>query len=186
MSPSRLNDSNQGELPGLRSKRYQHHAKTPFSMALFDVLWGFVAFVLVMVVCFLYQDIRPFLLATCLAYIGAGFYRAGTLSDGTQPTGTPSKRLLLKASFVAAGGILPAVIMNMLGVALNGPPFLVFFLLACSLDAALGTLLRSLISQEKMKYAILDRSGRLKAVHLGYDSSEHLSQTLSRQIDQLL
>ena len=33
---------------------------------------------------------------------------------------------------------------------------------------------------------ILDRSGRLRAIHLGYDSSEHLTETLARQIDQLL
>jgi thiol-disulfide isomerase/thioredoxin len=140
------------------SRRYELHAKTLFSMTLFDVLGGFTAFVVVMVVCFFYQDIRPFLLATCLAYMGAGFYRAGTLSPGTQSTGTQSKRLLLKALFVAVGGILPAISMNMLGVALTGSPFLAFFLLACSLNAALGTLLRSLISREKMRDAVVTGS----------------------------
>jgi thiol-disulfide isomerase/thioredoxin len=131
-------------------KSYEPQAKTPLSTAIFDVLWGFVAFAVVMVVSYLYQDIRPFLLATCLAFIGAGFYRAGTPS-----TGTPSKRLLRTALFVAFGGIFPAVIMNRLGVALTDPPFLIFFLLASSLDAALGILLRSLISREKMKFALV-------------------------------
>jgi thiol-disulfide isomerase/thioredoxin len=33
---------------------------------------------------------------------------------------------------------------------------------------------------------ILDRSGRLRVIHLGYDSSERLAESLSRQIDKLL
>ena len=33
---------------------------------------------------------------------------------------------------------------------------------------------------------ILDRSGRLRVIHLGYDSSEHLTESLSRRIDELL
>ncbi|HEY2498799.1 MAG TPA: TlpA disulfide reductase family protein [Candidatus Angelobacter sp.] len=33
---------------------------------------------------------------------------------------------------------------------------------------------------------ILDRSGRLRAIHEGFDASEHLTATLSRQIDRLL
>ncbi|MFZ0913317.1 MAG: TlpA disulfide reductase family protein [Candidatus Korobacteraceae bacterium] len=33
---------------------------------------------------------------------------------------------------------------------------------------------------------ILDRSGRLRVIHLGYDSSEHLVDSLSDQIDELL
>jgi hypothetical protein len=33
---------------------------------------------------------------------------------------------------------------------------------------------------------IVDRSGRLRAIHEGFDSSEHLTATLSRQIDRLL
>ena len=33
---------------------------------------------------------------------------------------------------------------------------------------------------------ILDRSGRLRVIHLGYDSSEHLADSLSRRIEQLL
>lgn len=33
---------------------------------------------------------------------------------------------------------------------------------------------------------ILDRSGRLRVIHLGYDSSEHLTESLSNQIDKLL
>jgi thiol-disulfide isomerase/thioredoxin len=33
---------------------------------------------------------------------------------------------------------------------------------------------------------ILDHSGRLRVIHLGYDSSEHLTVSLSHQIDELL
>ncbi len=33
---------------------------------------------------------------------------------------------------------------------------------------------------------ILDRSGKLRTIHLGYDSSEHFSEFLSREIDRLL
>ncbi len=33
---------------------------------------------------------------------------------------------------------------------------------------------------------ILDRSGRLRVIHAGFDSSEHLTETLSHQIDRLL
>jgi thiol-disulfide isomerase/thioredoxin len=33
---------------------------------------------------------------------------------------------------------------------------------------------------------ILDRSGRLRIIHLGYDSSEQLGKSLSRRIDELL
>jgi CubicO group peptidase (beta-lactamase class C family)/cytochrome oxidase Cu insertion factor (SCO1/SenC/PrrC family) len=33
---------------------------------------------------------------------------------------------------------------------------------------------------------ILDRSGRLRMIHLGYDASEHLTERLSREIDRLL
>ena len=33
---------------------------------------------------------------------------------------------------------------------------------------------------------ILDRSGRVRGIHLGYDSSEHLADQLSRRVNQLL
>jgi thiol-disulfide isomerase/thioredoxin len=33
---------------------------------------------------------------------------------------------------------------------------------------------------------ILDRSGRLRMIHLGYDAAEHLTERLSREIDRLL
>ena len=118
-------------------------AKTPFARVMFDFLWGFVAFAVVMVVSFLYLDIRPFLLATCLAYFAAGLYRA-----------TPSKGPFRTALFVALGGVLPAVILKGFGIAFSDQPFFVFFLLACALSIALGALLRSLISLKKMKYAV--------------------------------
>ncbi len=33
---------------------------------------------------------------------------------------------------------------------------------------------------------ILDRSGKLRTIHLGYDASEHFTESLSREIDRLL
>jgi hypothetical protein len=33
---------------------------------------------------------------------------------------------------------------------------------------------------------ILDRSGKLRTIHLGYDASEHFTELLSREIDRLL
>jgi hypothetical protein len=33
---------------------------------------------------------------------------------------------------------------------------------------------------------ILDRSGKLRTIHLGYDASEHFTELLSREIDWLL
>jgi hypothetical protein len=33
---------------------------------------------------------------------------------------------------------------------------------------------------------IVDRSGKLRIIHLGFDSSEQLSKSLSRRIDELL
>jgi thiol-disulfide isomerase/thioredoxin len=130
-------------------------AKTPFSLAIFDVLWGFTAFAVVIVVSFFYQDMRPFLLAACLAFFGAGFYRAGIQSNGMPSSEMPLKRLLQAALFVALGGILPAVIMNRLGIALTGSSFFISFLLASFLNAALGVLLRLFISRDKMKYALV-------------------------------
>ena len=129
-------------------------AKTRFSLAIFDVLWGFIAFAVVIVVSFFYQDIRPFLLAACLAFFGAGFYRAGGQSNGT-PSTAPLKRLLQAALFAAVGGIVPAVIMNRLGIALTGSSFFLSLLLASFLNAALGALFRPLISRDKMKYALV-------------------------------
>jgi thiol-disulfide isomerase/thioredoxin len=129
-------------------------AKTPFSLAIFDVLWGFIAFAVVIVVSFFYQDMRPFLLATCLAFFGAGFYRAGVQSIGT-PSSAPWKRLLQATLFVALGGILPAVIMNKLGIALTGSSFFLSLLLASLVNAVLGILFRSLISRARMKYALV-------------------------------
>jgi thiol-disulfide isomerase/thioredoxin len=124
--------------------------QNPFLRAMFDFLWGFIAFAAAMVVSFFYLDIRPFLLATCVAFIAAGFYRGGIRSTGSQ-----SKPLLPTGIFVALGGILPAVIVNRLGLAWTDLPFLVLFMLASSVDAALGVLLRSLIARERMKYAAL-------------------------------
>ena len=122
--------------------------KRPISGAMFDLLCGFVAFVAALLVSALYVDIRPFLLATSLAFIIAGFYRSGIRLAGTQSR-------LLTALLVALGGIVPAVIMNRYRLAWTEPPFLVIFMVASSLAAALGVLLRSLIARQRMKYAVL-------------------------------
>lgn len=127
----------------------ERQSKTPFSAAIIDLLCGFAAFVVAMAVSFVYLDIRPFLLATCLAFIAAGFYRGGTRSA------SQSKPLLPTAVFVAIGGILPSVIVNRLGLAWTDLPFFVLFIVASSVNAALGVMLRSLITGERMKYAAL-------------------------------
>ena len=130
------------------------HLKTPFLLAIFDVLWGFIAFAVVIVVSYFYQDMRPFLLAACLAFFAAGFYRAGVQSNGT-PSSAPLKRLVQASLFVALGGILPAVAMNRLGIALTGSSFFISLLLASIVNAVLGVLFRSLISRARMKYALV-------------------------------
>jgi thiol-disulfide isomerase/thioredoxin len=128
--------------------------KTPFSLAIFDFLWGLFAFAVVIVVSFFYQDMRPFLLAACLAFLAAGFYRAGIQSEKT-PSSAPLKRLLQAALFVTLGGILPAVAMNRLGIALTGSSFFISVLLASFLNAPLGVLFRALISQDRMRFALV-------------------------------
>ncbi len=129
-------------------------AKKTFSLAILDVLWGFIAFAVVIAVSYFYQDMRPFLLAACLAFFAAGFYRAGLQSNGT-PSSASLKRLLQATMFVALGGILPAVTMNRLGIALTGSSFFISLLLASFLNAALGVLFRSLITRARMKYALV-------------------------------
>jgi thiol-disulfide isomerase/thioredoxin len=122
--------------------------KRPPSGAMFDLLWGFVAFVAALLVSALYVDIRPFLLATSLAFIVAGFYRSGKRSAGTQSR-------LLTALLVALGGIVPAIIVNRLRFAWTELPFLIIFTLASPLAVAVGGLLRSLIALQRTAYAVL-------------------------------
>jgi thiol-disulfide isomerase/thioredoxin len=129
-------------------KRDEPETETPFSSATFDVLWGLVAFVAVMVVSHVtrqHQDIRLFLLATCLAFFGAAFYRAGTRAKGLLPT----------AFLVACGGILPALSMNRVTRALTAPHYLALFMLTSLVAAGLGVSLRSLRRRGKPQVALV-------------------------------
>jgi len=72
-----------------------------------DLIWGFIAFAVVLALSFItrqHQDIRSFLLATCVAFLAAALLRAN-----------PRRRpLWLTALLVALGGIVPVVTMNRL------------------------------------------------------------------------
>jgi hypothetical protein len=77
--------------------------------AVLDLVWGFIAFAVVLAVSFItreHQDIRSFLLATCIAFIVAALLRANPRRG----------RLWLTVLLVALGGIAPVVIMNQLGL----------------------------------------------------------------------
>jgi thiol-disulfide isomerase/thioredoxin len=78
--------------------------------AVLDLVWGFIAFAVVLAVSFItrdHQDIRSFLSATCVAFFVAALLRA-----------TPRRgRLWLTVLLVALGGIAPVVTMNRLGYA---------------------------------------------------------------------
>ncbi len=99
--------------------------------AVLDLVWGFIAFAAVLAVSILtrqHQDIRSFVLATCVAFFAAAFQRAKAQRE----------RLWLTALLVALGGIAPIVTMNRLGIAFTARPFIVSFLLMSVCAAVLG------------------------------------------------
>lgn len=111
-----------------------------------DLVWGFIAFVAVLAVVVLtreHQDIRSFVLATSVAFFGAGFYRAKA-RRGT---------LWRTALFVALGGIVPVVTMNRLGIAFTDPSFILSFLLMSVCMATLGAGIRWLNTQGRKWHA---------------------------------
>jgi hypothetical protein len=77
--------------------------------AVLDIVWGFIAFAVVLAVSFItrqHQDIRVFLVATCVAFFAAALLRANPRR----------RRLWLTVLLVALGGIVPVVTMNRLGL----------------------------------------------------------------------
>ena len=114
--------------------------------AVLDLVWGFIAFVAVLAVLVLtrqHQDIRSFVLATCVVFFVAAFQRAGARSG----------RLWLTALLVALGGIAPVVTLNRLGIAFTARPFIVSFLLMSVCAAVLGVGIRWLNARAGTRYA---------------------------------
>lgn len=119
---------------------------------LLDLFCGFVAFSAVMLVSFLREDIRPFVLITFLAFSYAAFFRVGKTGSN-----------VLGGVLVVFGGILPALALNMTKVAMTSRPFVVAFLTASVSAAMLGVALRLLIGRGKVAYALVLGSASLIA-----------------------
>jgi thiol-disulfide isomerase/thioredoxin len=114
--------------------------------AVFDLIWGFIAFAVVLAVSFItreHQDIRSFLLATCVAFFAAALLRANPRH------GRPWLTVLL----VALGGIVPVVTMNRLGIAFTAQPFIVSFLLMSVSASILGMGIRWINARAGARYA---------------------------------
>jgi thiol-disulfide isomerase/thioredoxin len=114
--------------------------------AVLDLVWGFIAFVVVLAVSFLtreHQDIRSFLGATCVAFCAAALLRANPRRG----------RLWLTVLLVASGGIVPVVTMNRLGIAFTAGPFIVSFLVMSVCAAILGMGIRWLNARAGARYA---------------------------------
>jgi thiol-disulfide isomerase/thioredoxin len=114
--------------------------------AVFDLISGFIAFVVVLAVSFItreHQDIRSFLLATCLAFFVAALLRAKPRRG----------RLWLTGLLVAGCGIAPLVTMNRLGIAFTDRIFFVSFLVMSVCAAILGIGIRWLNAQAGTRYA---------------------------------
>jgi thiol-disulfide isomerase/thioredoxin len=114
--------------------------------AVLDLVWGFIAFAVVLAVSFItrdHQDIRSFLLATCVAFFAAALLRANPRRG----------RLWLTVLLVALGGIVPVVTMNRLGIAFTAQPFIVSFLLMSVSASILGMGIRWLNARAGTRYA---------------------------------
>jgi thiol-disulfide isomerase/thioredoxin len=114
--------------------------------AVLDLVWGFIAFTAVLAVSFLtrqHQDIRSFVLATCVAFFAVAFHRAKARRG----------RLWLTLLLVALGGIAPLVTMNRLGIAFTARPFFVSFLVLSVCAAVSGVGIRWLDARAGTRYA---------------------------------
>ena len=114
--------------------------------AVLDLVWGFIAFAVVLAVSFItreHQDIRSFLLATCIAFFVAALLRANPRR----------RRPWLTVLLVALGGIAPVVTMNQLGIAFTAQPFIVSFLLMSISASILGMGIRWLNTRAGTRYA---------------------------------
>jgi thiol-disulfide isomerase/thioredoxin len=115
-------------------------------MAILDLVWGLIAFAAVLAVSVLtrqHQDIRSFVLATCVAFFAAAFHRAKARRG----------RRWLTVLLVALGGIVPVVTMNRLGIAFTARPFIFSFLLMSVCAAVVGVGIRWLNTRAGTRYA---------------------------------
>jgi hypothetical protein len=114
--------------------------------AVLHLVWGFLAFAVVLALSFItreHQDIRSFLVATCVAFFAAALIRANPQRG----------RLWLTVLLVALGGIVPVVTMNRLGIAFTAQPFIVSFLLMSVSASILGMGIRWLNARVGVQYA---------------------------------
>ena len=114
--------------------------------AVLDLVWGLIAFAVVLGVSFItreHQDIRSFLLATCVAFFAAALLRA------RPRRGRPWLTFVL----VALGGIVPVVTMNRLGIAFTAQPFIISFLWMSVSASILGVGIRWLNVRAGTRYA---------------------------------
>ncbi len=115
--------------------------------AVLDVLCGFAAFFTVLLVSFItreHQDIRSFLLAVCVAFFIAAYLRAQV----------PSGRVAVHFLLILIGGIVPAIALKELRIALTAPPFLEMYVILGSLAAAVGMTMRRLGTEGKARYGV--------------------------------
>ncbi|MFC5863061.1 TlpA disulfide reductase family protein [Acidicapsa dinghuensis] len=114
--------------------------------AVLDLVWGLIAFVMVLAVSFItrqHQDIRSFLMATCVAFFAAALLRANPRRG----------RLWLTVLLVALGGIVPVVTMNRLGIAFTAEIFIASFLVMSVCASILGMGIRWLNARAGTRYA---------------------------------
>ena len=114
-------------------------------VAVLDLVWGFIAFAGVLAVSFFtrqHQDIRSFLVATCVAFFVAALIRANPQRG----------RLGLTVLLVAIGGIVPVIMMNRWGIAFTARPFIVSFLLMSVCATILGMGIRWLKARAGTRY----------------------------------
>lgn len=81
-----------------------------------------------------HQDIRPFVLTTFIAFLGATLYRL-------RQTRTHPGWVLL---CVFLGGVTPGVVLRLIGMSLTANPFFVLFLTTSVFATALGAVIKLL------------------------------------------
>lgn len=153
--------------------------KRSFSTFLVDVFTGFLEFATVKAVSIFtrqHQDIRPFLLATFAAFCIASFSR----------TGGRSSRALIAALLVALGGIVPAIVINRLGMSWTAPHLLSLYIAMSAASVVLGASTRTLILLGRMgSAALLGGISAVAAIFLVLETVPRLlTQDAFRHVDQ--
>lgn len=124
------------------------HESNPIVQAVLNVLCGFGAFFIVLLVSVLtreHQDIRSFLTAVCVGFFVVGYLRARVRSGW----------VVLQFLLIVLGGIAPAVTLRELRIALTAPPFLQMYVILGSLAAAVGMTMRWLGAKRKARYGVV-------------------------------